>query len=255
MSDKILLSKILDKIKFSKSRNQITYSEFLNEYQINIIEKELKKMKENNYFFEGGYENAESKILLAYPEKLGKDFAHEKINNILKAIKIELPNEIYGKLKHRDYLGTVMSFGLARERIGDIVVHEDSAYLIVLEENAKYIKSSFEYEKRFKKAKISIINIDEIRTKEKELEEIIITVNSIRLDSIISEILKTSRKIAQEFLEQEKVFINFTVETKPTKMLKENDVLIIRGKGKFIVDEFIGKNKKEKQIIKILKYI
>ena len=29
MSDKMLLSKILDKIKFSKSRNQITYSEFI----------------------------------------------------------------------------------------------------------------------------------------------------------------------------------------------------------------------------------
>jgi len=255
MSDKILLSKIIDKIKSSKTRNQITNSEFLNEYQINIIEKELKKIGESNYFFEGGYENAESKILVAYPEKLGKDFAHENINNILKAIKIELPNEICGKLQHRDYLGTVMSFGLARERIGDIIVHEDSAYLIVLEENAKYIKSSFEYEKRFKKSKVSIIDTDEIKTKEKELEEIIITVNSVRLDSIISEILKTSRRIAQEFLEEEKVFINYEVETKSTKILKEKDILIIRGKGKFIVDEFIGKNKKGKEILSIKKYI
>lgn len=242
MSEKILLSKILDKIKFSKTRNQITNSEFLNEYQISMIEKELRKIGETNYFFEGGYENAESKILVAYPEKLGETIAHENINNILKAIKIELPNEIYGKFGHRDYLGTVMSFGLERDRIGDIIVHEDSAYIVVLDENAKYIKSSFEYEKRFKKAKVSMINIDEIKTKKIELEEIIITVNSIRLDSIISELLKTSRRIAQEFLEEEKVFINYAVETKPTKVLKEKDILIIRGKGKFIVNEFMGQN-------------
>ena len=252
MSDKLLLSKILDKIKFSK--NRITNSEFLNEYQISMVEKELKRIGTTNYFFEGGYENAESKILVAYPENLSVNLARENVKKILKAIKIELPNEIHGKLSHRDYLGTVMSFGLVRERIGDIIVHEDSAYIIVLEENANYIKSSLEYEKRFKKTKISIVDIDEIKIKPIEFEEIIISVNSVRLDSIISEIIKTSRKIAQEFLEEERVSINYTVETKVTKAIKEKDILIIRGKGKFIVDEFIGQNKKGKELIKIKKY-
>lgn len=252
MIDKLLISKITDKIKFSK--NRITNSEFLNEYQINMIEKELRRTGNTNYFFEGGYENAESKILVAYPEVLGENIARENVNNILKAIKIELPNEIHGKLQHRDYLGTVMSFGLVRERIGDIIVHEDSAYIIVLEENVNYLKSSFEYEKRFKKARISVININEIKTKPLEFEEITISVNSVRLDSVISEIIKTSRRIAQEFLEEEKVSINYVVETKSTKTIKEKDILIIRGKGKFIVDEFLGKNKKDKEIIKIKKY-
>lgn len=252
-NDKLLISKIIDKIKFGK--NRITNSEFLNEYQISIVGKELKKTGVKNYFFEGGYENAESKILVAYPEALGEDIAKENVKNILKAIKIELPNEIYGKLAHRDYLGTVMSFGLVRERIGDIIVHEDSAYIIVLEENANYLKNSLEYERRFKKAKISIVDINEIKTKPIEFEEIIISVNSVRLDSVISEIIKTSRKIAQEFLEDERVSINYTVETKPTKAIKEKDILIIRGKGKFIIDELLGKNKKDKEMIRIKKYM
>lgn len=251
-NDKLLLPKIIDKIKLSK--NKITNSEFLNEYQISAVEKELRKIGNTNYFFEGGYEDAESKILVAYPEALGESIARKNVNNILKAIKIELPNEIHGKLEHRDYLGTVMSFGLVRERIGDIIVHEDSAYIIVLEENATYLKSSFEYEKRFKKAKISIIDISEIKTKKVEFEEITISVNGVRLDSVISEIIKTSRRIAQEYLEEEKVSINYVIETKATKAIKEKDILIIRGKGKFIVDEFLGKNKKDKQIIKIKKY-
>ncbi|MBO5413135.1 MAG: hypothetical protein J6A29_02345 [Clostridia bacterium] len=236
-NDKLLLPKIIDKIKLSK--NKITNSEFLNEYQISAVEKELRKIGNTNYFFEGGYEDAESKILVAYPEALGESIARKNVNNILKAIKIELPNEIHGKLEHRDYLGTVMSFGLVRERIGDIIVHEDSAYIIVLEENATYLKSSFEYEKRFKKAKISIIDISEIKTKKVEFEEITISVNGVRLDSVISEIIKTSRRIAQEYLEEEKVSINYVIETKATKAIKEKDILIIRGKGKFIVDEFL----------------
>lgn len=185
-------------------------------------------MGNKNYFFEGGYENAESKVLIAYPESLGESIARKEVNNILKAIKIELPNEIHGKLQHRDYFGTVMSFGLVRERIGDIIVHKDSAYIIALEENANYLKTSFKYEKRFKKAKISIIDINEIKTKEIEFEKITISVNSVRLDSVISEIIKTSRKIAQEYLEEEKISINYVVEIKPTKTIKEKDILIIR---------------------------
>ncbi len=252
--NKMLIAKIMDKIKFSETRNQITNSEFLNEYQIMIIEKELLKTNKENYFFEGGYDNAESKIFIAYPEKLSEEIAKNQAKNILKAIKIEVPNEIQGKLKHRDYLGTAMSFGLERDRIGDIIVYNDLAYIIVLAENAKYIKNSFEFEKRFKKAKISIIDINEIQTKPIEFEEINISVNSIRLDSVISEVLHTSRKIAQELLENEKISINYLIETKSSKTVKEKDILIIRGNGKYIINEFLGKNKKGKELIQIKKY-
>lgn len=55
-------------------------------------------------------------------------------------------------------------------------------------------------------------------------------------------------------LEDEKVSINYTIETKPTKVIKENDILIIRGNGKYIIQNFLGKNKKEKEIITIKKY-
>jgi len=251
-NEKILISKIFDKIKFSKTRNKITNSEFLNEFQINVIKNELSKIKEKNYIFTGGYETAESKILVAYPEKL--DNIYEHVNDILKAIKIELPNEIHGKLSHRDYLGTAMSFGLSRERIGDIIVYQDLAYILVLAENAEYIKNSFEVEKRFRKAKIEIIDINEIKVKEPEFEEFNIMIASNRLDNVICEILNTSRKMAQELIFDEKVFINYVAETKMTKAIKEKDRLIIRGSGKYLIDEFLGKNKRSKEIIRIKKY-
>lgn len=251
-NEKILIAKIMDKIKFSKSK--ITNTEFLNEYQIRFIDKELKRNKERNYFFEGGYSDAESKILIAYPEREDKDIIKQSIYNIIKAIKVELPNEVYGKFEHRDYLGTLMSFGLSRDRIGDIIVYKECAYIIVLNENAEYIKNSLSYEKRFKKANISIINIDEIKPKEIEFEDIKISVNSTRLDSIVSEILRTSRRLAQELIDEEKVSINYSIETKYTRAIKEKDILIIRGSGKYIIDKFVGKNKKEKEIIEIKQY-
>ncbi len=242
--DKLLIAKILDKIEISKKQNKVTNSYFLNEFQINMLEKQLQKMHEKQYFFLGGYEECARKILVAYPDKLEKDIVIENINDIINAIKVELPNEIQGELKHKDYLGTLMSFGLARERIGDIIVYDNRAYIIVLKENAEYIKNSLKLERKFKKAKIEIVDLLKIETKPIEYDNINILVNSLRLDNIISEILKTSRKIACEYLEDEKVSINYSVETKSHKSIKEKDLLVIRGQGKYIIESFLGKNKK-----------
>ncbi len=246
MDNKLLIAKTEDKINICKTKKKITVTEFLNEYQIAILEKELKKNKEKNYIFYGGYDNATRKVLLFYPDKIVKEDVLKNINSILNVIKITLPNEIKGNLKHKDYLGTIMSFGLIREKIGDIICFEDKAYIIVFKENAQYLKNEFKQERRFKKAKIEIIDLEKIEEKEPEFEDIKISLNSLRLDNVISEIIKTSRKIAQEYLEEEKVFINYELETKSTKQIKENDLLVIRGKGKYIINSFLGENKKRK---------
>jgi len=245
-NNQLLIAKIEDKIRISKTQNKITNTEFLNEQQSVLVKKELEKLKEKRVFFFGGYGESARKILIIYPEKIEKEDIIKNINNIVTAIKVELPNEIYGKLEHKNYLGTIMSFGVTRERIGDIIVYKDKAYIIVLKENAEYIKNELKQEKKLKKAKIEIIDINKIEPKPIEFEEFNISVNSLRLDNIISEILKTSRKIAQEQIEQEKIFINYEAETKNTKALKEKDVLVIRGKGKYIIEKFLGENKKRK---------
>lgn len=245
--DKLLIAKILDKIEISKKQNRITNSYFLNEFEINLIQKQLQRSKERQYFFFGGYEEAVRKILIAYPDKLEKDIVIENIDDIINCIKIELPNEIKGQLKHKDYLGTLMSFGLERERIGDIIVYDDRAYLVVMKENSAYIKNSLKQERKFKKAKIETIDLAKIETKPIEYDNINIIVNSLRIDNIISEILKTSRKIATEYLENEKVTVNYSIETKNHKNIKEKDLLVIRGHGKYIIESFLGENKKRKR--------
>ena len=254
IEDKLLIAKLQDKIKHCKNRNKIVNTEFLNMHQQLVINKELERIKEKNYIITGGYEDAESKVLIIYPEKLTEKIVQQNINSIIKAIKVELPNEQKGKYEHRDYLGTIMQFGLTRERVGDIIVYKDKSYIIVLQENAEYIKDSLLVTSKFKKSKIEIIDIDEIEVKEKEFEEIKITINSPRLDNFVSEIAKTSRSETTKLIESELVSINCKVETRQSKTIEQGDVLIIRRKGKFIVHEFKNINKKRKQVVIIKKY-
>lgn len=253
--NKLLLAKVFDKVRISNTQNKIVNTDFFNEFQVMFLNNQLSKEKCTNYFFHGGYEQAIRKVMIVYPDKIEKSIVIQNLNQIINVIEIKLPNEVNGRLKHKDYLGVLMSFGLTRERIGDIIVYDDRSYIITLRENTEYIKSCFQQQRNFKKAKIDIIELNKIEPKQPEYLNINISVNSLRLDNLVSEILKTSRKIAQNEILEEKVYINNIIETKNTKVVKENDILVIRGKGKFIIYKFLGKNKKGKEIIQIKKYI
>ena len=238
----------------------------MNIYKKELLQKELNRLKEKNYLFFGGFDDSEYKILIIYPQKFKEDFdlhlnsqdsqiVKKAIDNIIKAIKIKLPKELVGKYKHRDYLSAIMKFGLVRERIGDIIVHDDEAYIIVLNENAEYLKNSLKELIRFRKSEIDVINIEDIKLRSKEFEEIKISISSNRLDNFVSELSKFSRSQAENLLENEKISINSKIETKASKEIKEGDILVIRGKGKFKIDEFIGNNKKGKIVTRVLKYV
>ena len=252
--DKLVIAKLMDKINLCKTRNKIVNTEFLTTYQRDIIQRELNKNKVKNYIFFGGYDDAEGQILVIYPEKLGEEIAKSSLKNILKAIKIVLPKELEGRYNHRDYLGSVMKTGLNRNRIGDIIVHENGAYIIVLEENTEYIKDFLKGLTRFAKAQVEVVDYTEIEIREAEFDEIQITVSSWRLDNIVSEMIKLSRSKTDELLQIEKIFVNSRIETKGSKLVKVNDIIAIRGKGKFIIAEELGTNKKGKNVILIKKY-
>ena len=255
MEKDYLIANVKDKINISKKRNKIQNTQFYTSSEKVLIEKELKIEKEENCFFFGGYEEAEREILICYPEKFNEEIVRENLYNIIKAIRVKLPNELIGNYNHSSYLGSLMKLGLERERFGDIICFDDEAYIILLKENAEYVKENLRHLTKFKKAQIEIINIDEIKIKPKEFEELKIVVSSNRLDNFVAELSKNSRGKAEEYIVSEKVFINGIVELKNSKKIKLKDIITIRGKGKFIVDEFIGTNKKEKEIYLIKKYV
>lgn len=252
--DKILISKVLDKISFTKTKNTVQTTDFLNLYEQEIVTKFLIKTGVNNYILEGGINNSERKILIIYPERLKEIFINNKYNKneYIKVYKIELPNELKGKYTHKDYLGAIIKLGIKREKIGDIVFDENGADVLILPEIEKYLKNSINELTRFKKSNIYNINIEQIRMVKQNVEEIKITVPSMRMDTIISELAKTSRNKANEIIySQRRVFINQINETKITKEIKIGDKITIRGKGRFELVEKEKITKNGRIIIKV----
>ena len=108
---------------------------------------------------------------------------------------------------------------------------------------------------QIKELKINNFGILKNQQIELKKEEIRIVVQSLRLDNIVSELANTSRTKANEMIEQAKVFINYEEQFKNDKQVKEKDVIVIRGKGKFEVDKLEGTTRKNKQILVVKKYV
>lgn len=255
--DRLLVSKLIDKISFIEKRNSIETTEFLDIHQRGILEKVLKNIKYKNNIVYGGYENAERTMIILYPAKLETVLENNYFdyNNLIQIIRIILPNELRGKYNHRDYLGAIIKTGIKREKVGDIITSIDGADIIVEKEIIQYLKTSLSELTRFSKTTFEIHNVEELNITPPKTEIINIIVPSMRIDSIVSEIIRTSRSKAMEFIENERVFINSELVTKNSKILKENDTITVRGKGRFKVKQIVNSTKKGNLVVEIEKYV
>lgn len=164
--DKILLAQILDKVQLTEKRNKIECTDFLDLAQQDISKKYLNKEQIENYIEYGGFDNAERKIIVFYPEKFNSEIVNQNLKSIVKIIRIELPDDLKGKYTHRDYLGAVVKLGVKREKVGDIIVDNDGADIIVNKSIAKFLVENLESLTRFSKSKITEEDIENLRTVE-----------------------------------------------------------------------------------------
>ena len=254
--DQLLLAKVMDKRKQMQVRNRIEMSDFLNSMEKEMVEKSLQTQRITQYAWVGGYKEAEREVVLFYPEKLEERIEEGKLilQEQLMAIRIQLPKEKIGEYTHRNYLGAIVKLGIKREKVGDILVNQEGADIIVKPDMAEYLIQNLPSLTRFQKAKIEIIKAKDLRIPEdtKQVKKIIIP--SLRLDAVISELIGSSRTKAAEIIMEERVFINYKTETKLSKEIKIGDKITVRGKGKFEIKAELGSSKKNKKIIEVIQY-
>lgn len=222
------LEKIVEKVLYSNSTN------FVEIKYLNKVKKELKNVKYNIYEpFSGA-----TKIIL-----------YNKMPNI-KIYEIISNND----LRHQDILGTLYSLNISDEMFGDVVIWNNRYFIIILSSIDNYIKSNLT---SIKNSKVDLIEKDPYYLKDykQEYEECIIIVPSIRVDVIVSKIINSSRSNALEKIKNGDIYLNYELLTKPTYMLKENDIFSIRKYGKYKFLGEINRTKKGSLVIKYLKYV
>lgn len=258
--DKFLAAKLLDKMQFVSSRNQVQVTDFLDGYEQKIVQKVLGQNHFANVIFNGGYEEAERKMVIFFPTKLQELFDKPIQENAIlleqiQVISIILPNPLREQYHHRDYLSGLMKLGVKREKIGDIIVREDGADILVQKDIVTYLLTNLPELTRFQKAEILQKSIVELNVVPVKKEVLTILIPQLRLDVVIAELLHISRTKANEVIIQERVFVNYEMKTKNSFLLQTGDLLTIRGKGKFQIGDIIGQTSKGKLKVVVEKYV
>lgn len=230
--DKLVVSKAQDTIRLSQKRFCPCYYGFLNEHEAQLIKDNLY-LDENDIFW-GGYIGARRAVFGAGCCDTS-DFP-------IVALTFTYKKEY--KLSHRDFLGALMSLGVNRSTIGDIVVNDGSTVVFVKDDVSSYIISEVSKIGRVG-VKIEKNEHVEIHSQD-EFDELNFTVSSLRLDVFVSSLCSLSREKSQQLIKADMVSLNHNIENNVSKNLKVSDVISIRKYGKYIFAESNGFSKKGK---------
>ena len=241
--DSNLFARVEDAFKLSSVRSKPYFIGFLNEREQYIISERYNYAFERISFY-GGYDNAERRIMCACDYKIAdEEFLIEKL-----CFKFRRE----ASLSHRDFLGSFMSLGIERSCVGDIIVGEGFAAAFVKSEVSDYIKSQIS---KIGRTGVRFVCESECELSyEPEAEAISCVVSSMRLDAVVAAMTKLSRGKSAVLITSGKVFTNYTENRKVSYPLKPDDVLTIRGKGKFIIKEQSSTTKKGRLRINIVHY-
>ena len=234
---KLLEHRFIELSRIAFEREIVTYSDFLNLNDQNILHTLPKNKLYSRYVLLGGY-----------------DITPKEIDYPFCAVKIEPKNKRFSEdLTHRDFLGSILNLGIDRSKTGDILVTEDSALLFINKDLVSVVTEDLT-RVRHTVINSSVINLDMINYTP-DFQQIKGTVSSVRLDSLLPLAFSSSRSKLSGLIEGAKVFVNGKLITSNGYQVKEGDLISVRGLGKFRFEEAGKITKKNRISVTIQKYV
>lgn len=253
----VLCHHLEDLIDKSYMQERPFYSDFLSLEESGELIEHLRKHTEVSLKLDGGYDHAERQIMIITPVD-----SHVDICPPIDCIRIEpLQFRFHDELTHRDYLGALMHLGIERSLLGDIVIHQETrkghTYPVACVFCVKRISDFILQELlQIKHTHIRCSREMDYRSQHlPKLETLEGTVASNRIDAVAAWLTHLSRTQINTLIREKKVFINNICIQTTSYLLKENDILRIRGYGKYIFQGNGNRTKKGRLVVYVQKYI
>ena len=161
-------------------------------------------------------------------------------------------NKKYYEINHRNVLGSLMGLGIKRESLGDIVINNGDVYIACTEEISKFIESEFKF---IGKAPIELEEYNEKIENVIRYEDKNYFISSLRIDCVISAIYGISSSEAQELIIEGLVQVNHIINMNVSHVLKIDDIVSVRHKGKFKVTALNGKTRSDRLNVTLSKRV
>lgn len=251
--DELLLRKrVQDLSRTAYQRDYVTFSDFLDLNEQNIIHSLKTGELGVSVRFFGGYDGAERQIAAFLPDALSYD--EKEILYPIECLRIEpLSRKFSETLTHRDYLGALVHLGIERSMLGDILVRQQEAYVFCHSRMREFLEENITRIRHTSVGVSRVVHAEDLPRP--QFQTIRGTVASVRLDSVIALAFSSSRSSMLGLIEGGKVFVNGRMTVSNGHPLKDGDVVSVRGYGKFRFEETLGTTKKGRCSILINRYV
>ena len=228
------------------TQNMFTFTDFLSLPELDLFYKNEPQLRFAGVTVFGGAEGTDRKVIrFGNPDELGYEEPFP-----IRCLVIEPLLEKFGEnLNHRDYLGALMNLGIERENLGDIFIKGKTGYVFCLERIADFIMENLS-QVRHTHVKLRILEEEE-EFVQKEMEEVVVTTASERIDGVIAKVYNLSRNQSIEYFRAKKIYVNSRLCENNSYQLKQGDIISVRGYGKFVYNGVGYQTKKGKLSVKV----
>lgn len=231
-------ARILDTAEAAIKREAPVNTDFLDPFAQTVSQGILGSIPEVSYQVFGGYPRAERKRLVVFPEY----YLTQLVSDPIGALEITTDG-FAASLSHRDYLGAIVGTGLSREKVGDILLTDGGAHVVVAQEITGFLGEALTHVGSVP-VTVNEIDPEALEVEPERVREIRTTVASMRLDAIAASGFGTSRSKIVRMIKSDRIKVNWQSTTNPARTIEVGDVISMRGRGRVIVEEVTGTTKK-----------
>lgn len=234
--DEALRSRVEDTVRLCDKRGAPCFLGFLDLHEQAVAGPVLASLQPDAWRFYGGYDEAERCLLAVCPPYLPAAEAPFPLCAVgfrYRPVK---------QLTHRDFLGTLLSAGIRRDKIGDILCGTGLSVVFLHRDIAAYVCEQID---RVGGEGVSLMpDYDGELPISRTYQSLRETVASPRLDGIVKALLHCSREEASRLILSGLVSVDHQPADNVSRQLVAPCTVSVRGSGRYLIDQIGPETKK-----------
>lgn len=242
--EKLLLARIEDLYTLCDKYHAPRFSPFLDERMQRVVRDDTAGRQGGCFF--GGYSGSERQMFGVFPDW---DTEHA-----FPIVALKISHRFGEGLTHRDYLGSILSLGIERGKIGDILTNGSTAYVFSAEDISEYMVQNL-MKIGNRGVKTELYPIEEVVIPEKKTIEYNVVVSSMRIDAVLAAVMNISRSTACAYIRDGRVSLEHRICENISQTVTVGELISVRGFGRFFVEGQGGATRKGRRHIVVKRYV
>lgn len=248
--EKAFVDRAWEWVERAAERHETKRTDFLDPRQAHILFTLANRHPDAQVRLAGGSAQAERQRALVAPDYRVLD--DEDMGIVVLDISSE--DRRISELDHGDYLGALLGLGIKRDKIGDLHVSEEGCHALIAEDIGNFLIGHMKQAHRVE-VRVSVLPLAALSEVKSTLEEQVLSVASMRLDGVASDVFRLSRTKILAPIKAGRCRVSWKPVEDPSHQLRAGDMVSMKGFGRFKVLDVEGVSKSGRIRVRIGKFV